>query len=181
MNKNFKLFKVNLDYTLNKITEQQAFIQDEKKLKEYVRETIEDMQEKVKKYVQTFQEDISSIRMENGKYHLEVMKQIEKTKTELADFHKDKDEFQIEFNKYNTRQQEDLKIIEKSFIDFKKNAKAHNELEDDVRDLKKKFIELNGKVNLELTILQKSDGNSNVTTKHKSFLNSKHKHRLNQH
>ena len=132
MNKNFKILKANLDYVLNKINEQQSFIQGDSNLKEFCRDNIDKLRDEIKEYITNFNNDISSIRMENGKYHIEVMNLIKDTKSDLTRFHKDKEEFQDEFKKIKDKFDEDIKAINLSFVEFKKNVKLYNDVIIDV-------------------------------------------------
>ena len=54
MNKNFKILKANLDYVLNKINEQQSFIQGDSNLKEFCRDNIDKLRDEIKEYITNF-------------------------------------------------------------------------------------------------------------------------------
>jgi len=120
---------------MNLLDQQQKFIQDEKNnnIKELCRNTIKELHQYINKQFEKFEQDKTSLRMENGKYHLEAMKQIKDTKVELDLFHKEKEKFYEEFKIINTKQEEDLKIINNSFAEFRKSVKCFHEIEEDIK------------------------------------------------
>ena len=46
-----------------------------------------------------YEKDISSIRIENGKYHVEAMKMVSEVKQQIDEFNSEKDKFVTDFKK----------------------------------------------------------------------------------
>jgi len=120
------MIKLNLDTANRSIIENK--LNGDKNLKDYCIALVENSKSSVRADLSQFEKDISAIRIENGKYHIRAINQVEELKQEFEYFHREKEKLNIEWQK-------EIKMLtefNEKFNGFKKQFKVSEKSRGDI-------------------------------------------------
>jgi len=126
MSTEVKMQKQKLDQTNKMLLDQRAAI--ETNMKDFVLNLVKDLENGSLGQIKQFGVDLSNVRIENGKYHIEARNNLKIITNNIEEVNKIKNDYITEWQQEKEMFAENRNLFDGVYAEFKKTEKNHDEI-----------------------------------------------------